>query len=83
MRALARVSVRRMAPSFVLGGIFPNGLSGAVAVLIGFTGLVGGVGRYGATLLGLTPSEIDRATALGFFGGLGVGFFAVLIESTA
>jgi hypothetical protein len=71
-----------MAPCFVLAEIFPNGLSGAVAVLMGFTGLVGGVGRYGAVLFDLTPSEIDRATALGFFGGLGIGCLAVLIEST-
>jgi hypothetical protein len=71
-----------MAPCLVLAGIFTNGLSGAVAVLIGFTGLVGGVGRYSAILKGLTPSEIDRATALGFFGGLGAGCLAVLIEST-
>jgi hypothetical protein len=71
-----------MVPCFVLADIFPNGLSGDVAALMGFTGLVGGVGRYGAVLLGLTPSEIDRATALGFFGGLGAGCLAVLIEST-
>lgn len=71
-----------MASSFIFGGIFPNGLSGAIAVLLGFTGLVGGVGRYGAILQGLTPNDIDRATALGFFGGLGAGCLAVLIEST-
>jgi hypothetical protein len=40
-----------MASSLVLGSIFPNGLSGAIAVLLGFTGLVGGVGGYGAILL--------------------------------
>jgi len=28
-----------------------------------------------------TPSEIDRATALGFFGGLGVGCLIMVIES--
>ncbi len=72
-----------MAPPFVLGGIFTNGLSGAVAVLIGLTGLMGGAGRYGAILRGKTPSEIDRMTALGFFIGLGVGCLALLIESTA
>lgn len=72
-----------MASPFVLGGIFTNGLSGAVASLVGFTGLMGGAGRYSAILRGKTPNEIDRATALGFFGGLGIGCLAVLIESTA
>jgi hypothetical protein len=71
-----------MASPFFFAGIFTNGLSGAVAVLISFTGLVGGMGRYAAILLARTPSEIDRATALGFFGGLGVGGLALLIEST-
>jgi hypothetical protein len=72
-----------MASPFFLGGIFTNGLSSAVAVLAGFTGLVGGVGRYGAILLARAPGEIDRATALGFFGGLGTGSLALLIESAA
>jgi hypothetical protein len=72
-----------MASPLVVGGIFTNGLSGAVAVLIGLTGLVGGAGRYGAILRGKTPSEIDRTTAFGFFIGLGVGFLALLIESMA
>jgi hypothetical protein len=70
-----------MASPFVLGGIFTNGLSGAIASLVGFTGLMGGAGRYRAILQGRTPSEIDRATALGFFGGLGVGCLVMVIES--
>ena len=72
-----------MAPCFVFGGIFANGLSGAVASLVGFTGLMGGAGRYGAIIRGKTPSEVDRTTALGFFIGLGAGCLALLIESTA
>lgn len=71
-----------MPPCLALGGIFTNSPSNAVAVLIGFTGLVGGIGRYGAILLSRSPSEIDRATALGFFGGLAVGCLAILFEST-
>jgi hypothetical protein len=71
-----------VASPFVLGGIFTSGFSGSVAILLGFTGLVGGIGRYGAILLGRTAGEIDRVTAWGFFGGLGVGCFAVLIESS-
>lgn len=71
-----------MASPIIFGGIFTNGLAGAVASLVGFTGLVGGVGRYRAILQGRAPNEVDRATALGFFGGLGVGCLAVVIEST-
>lgn len=70
-----------MAPPLVLGGIFTNGLSGAVAALIGFTGLVGGAGRYGAILVNRDEPDVERATAIGFFGGLIVGCAALLIES--
>jgi hypothetical protein len=72
-----------MASPLVIGGIFTSGFSGAVASLVGFTGLMGGAGRYGTILRGGSPSEIDRATAWGFFVGLGVGCLAILIESTA
>jgi hypothetical protein len=65
---------------FLLGGVFSIGISSAVAPLIGFTGLMGGIGRYGAILLGRTPKKIDRATALGFFSGFGIGCLVVLIE---
>jgi hypothetical protein len=64
------------------GAILAGGLSGVVATLIGCTGLVGGTGRYGAILFGATSDEIDRATALGFFWGLGVGCLVILFEST-
>lgn len=71
-----------MALQHVAGAILAGGLSGVVATLIGCTGLVGGTGRYGAILFGATPEEIDRATAFGFFCGLGVGCLAILFEST-
>jgi hypothetical protein len=71
-----------MALRLVAGEIFAGGLSGVIATLIGCTGLAGGTGRYGAILLGATPDEIDRATAFGFFWGLGVGCLAILFEFT-
>lgn len=63
------------------GGIFTDALAGAVATLLGFTGLFGGAAHYGAILAGRTEREIERATALGFFFGFGLGAFALVIDS--
>jgi hypothetical protein len=71
-----------MALRILFAGIFSGDISPVIASLVGFTGLVGGVGRYRAILQGRASNEVDRATALGFFGGLGLGCLAVVIEST-
>lgn len=63
------------------GGIFTDAISGAVAVVLGFTGIFGGAARYGATLAGRTKPEIERATAFGFFVGIGFGVFALAIDA--
>lgn len=65
----------------VLAGIFTNVLSGAVALLIGATGLIGGAARYAAVLANRTEREIERATAFGFFLGFGLGTLALLVDS--
>lgn len=65
----------------VLAGIFTNALSGAVAALVGFTGLFGGAAHYSAILAGRTKAEIERATAFGFFVGFGLGVLVLLIDS--
>ena len=62
-------------------GIFTDALSGAVALLIGSTGLIGGAARYAAVLAGRTEREIERATAFGFFLGFGLGTLALVIDS--
>ena len=67
--------------SFVLAGIFTDALSGAVALLIGSTGLIGGAARYAAVLANRTQREIERGTAFGFFLGFGLGTLALLIDS--
>jgi hypothetical protein len=54
----------------LFGGIFTDELSGAVAALIGFTGLFGGAAHYAAILAGRTKAEVERATAFGFSGAL-------------
>lgn len=66
---------------FAIGGIFSSALSGAVAVLVGVTGLFGGAARYAAVLAGRGKPEVERATALGFFFGFGLGVLALLIDS--
>jgi len=66
----------------VLAGIFTEALSGATALLIGSTGLIGGAARYAAVLANRTDREIERATAFGFFLGFGIGTLALLIDST-
>lgn len=62
-------------------GIFTDGLSGAVALLIGSTGLIGGAARYAAVLARRTEREIERATAFGFFLGFGLGTLALVVDS--
>lgn len=65
----------------LFAGIFTDALSGAVALLIGSTGLIGGAARYAAVLARRTEREIERATAFGFFLGFGVGTLALLVDS--
>jgi hypothetical protein len=66
---------------FTLGGIFTNAVSGAVAVLVGVTGLFGGAARYAAVLAGRSKPEVEKATAFGFFSGFGLGVLVLLIDS--
>jgi hypothetical protein len=63
------------------GGIFTNELSGAVAALVGFTGLFGGAAHYAAILAGRNKAEIERATAFGFFFGFGLGALVLVVDS--
>jgi membrane associated rhomboid family serine protease len=65
----------------LFAGIFTDALSGAVALLIGATGLIGGAARYAAVLAGRTEREIERATAFGFFLGFGLGTLALVVDS--
>ncbi len=58
--------------TLLLAGIFTDALSGAVALLIGSTGLIGGAARYAAVLVGRSEREVERATAFGFFFGFGL-----------
>jgi hypothetical protein len=65
------------------GGIFTEALSGLAAFAALATGLIGGTARYAAVLSGRTEHEIERATAIGFFVGLGVAVMARMSEYAA
>lgn len=65
----------------VFSGIFTERLADAAALVISSTGLIGGAARYGAVLAGRSEREIERATAVGFFLGFGVGVFALVVDS--
>ncbi len=65
---------------FVLGDIFTKTLSGAVAALIGFTGLFGGAAHYAAVLAGRSQREVERATGFGFFFGCALGVLVLTID---
>lgn len=69
--------------AFILAGIFTDALSGAVAALIGFTGLLGGAAHYAAVLASRSDREIERATGIGFFLGFALGTLALLIDALA
>jgi hypothetical protein len=49
----------------VFAGIFTDALSGAVTLLIGISGPIGGGAHYAAVLARKTEQEIERATAFG------------------
>lgn len=60
----------------VYAGVFTDELSGAVAVVLGCTGILGGAAHYGATLAGRSRQKVEFITALGFFGA-----FALAIDA--
>ncbi len=56
-------------------------VSGAVAILVGFTGLIGGASHYGAILARLPKHDVERVTGVGFFLGAAIGGIFLLIEA--
>jgi hypothetical protein len=58
-------------------------LSGAITLIALSTGVIGGTARYAAVLGGRSEPEIERATAIGFFVGLGFTALALLSEYAA
>jgi hypothetical protein len=63
------------------GSLLIDFASGAVAILVGFTGLCGGTAHYGAILFRLPKPDVERVTGIGFFVGLVAGVSVLLIEA--
>lgn len=66
-----------------LAGIYLEAFSSAAALLALSTGLIAGASRYGAVLADRTERMTERATAAGFFLGLGLGLLAIVSEYAA
>ena len=54
--------------SVVISGVFTDAVSGLLAALIATTGLTAAVSRYATVLADKTEHEVERATAVGFWG---------------
>jgi hypothetical protein len=67
-------------PKMPLAGLLIDVLSGAVAVLLGCTSLLGGAAHYGAVLANRSEREIERATGFGFFLGAVIGTIALALD---
>jgi len=63
--------------------IHSEALSRAAALLALATGVLGGAARYAAVLDGRSDHEVERATAFGFFVGLGFTVMTLLSEYAA
>jgi len=64
---------------FVVGAISAKGLSDVLGLFALVTGLSVGFARYLAVLRGNSKKEIERATAYGFFYGLGASAMALFL----
>jgi hypothetical protein len=63
-----------------LAGIYSEAFSNAAGLLALSTGLIGGASHYGSVLADLNERTVERATAAGFFLGLGLGLLALASE---
>lgn len=68
-------------PYLFFAGIFTGSLPDALAALVAFTALFGGAAHYAAILQGRDETEVERATAFGFFLGGGIGLLILLRDS--
>jgi hypothetical protein len=66
-----------------VAAIHSETLSSAAALVALATGVIGGAARYAAVLGGRSENEVERATAIGFFVGLGFTALTLLSEYAA
>jgi hypothetical protein len=68
---------------FFTATIHSEALSSMAALVALATGVLGGAARYAAVLNGRSEPEVERATAIGFFAGLGFTAMTLLSEYAA
>jgi hypothetical protein len=66
-------------PLLSLLGVLAEPLASALALVIACTTLAAGFAHYAAVLAGKSKARIERMTGFGFFFGICVGAFAVLV----
>jgi hypothetical protein len=64
----------------VLGAIITEASSDLVPSLVASTGLAAATSRYAVVLAGGSEEGVERATATGFFAGLGFSGLALFME---
>lgn len=67
--------------ALVLAGIFTEAVSALGALLVATTGIPAAASRYAVVLAGANQNGAERATAIGFFAGLGFGGLVLLLEA--
>ena len=67
--------------ALVLAEMFTEASSELLPLLVASTGLAAAASRYAVVLAGASEDGIERATAIGFFSGLGFGGLGLLLEA--
>jgi hypothetical protein len=70
-----------LAPLVSLLAAFAEPLASALAVVVGCTTILGGVGHYGGVLMGKPKTQVEYMTGAGFFAGLTVSILVVWLAS--
>ena len=65
----------------LFAGLLIEVVSGAVALLVGLSGLFGGAAHYLAVFAGGTKLQVEARTGVGFFAGMASGIPILLLDS--
>jgi hypothetical protein len=69
-----------LAPLVSLLAALAEPLASALAVVVGCTTILGGVGHYGGVLMGKSKTQVEYMTGAGFFGGLTISILIVWLS---